>query len=276
MAGRRGPDVAGVTGSSDGPLSVADAWFRTARRRVRDALPILEYGTCAGVRVPPTAATPRRLFDRLYPGVDTPEHRSFEGALASVHGEHPRQSDAVVIVGGGYGITTVAAARAGADVTVFEPDPDRLAALDRTCRLNGVEPGAVDRRRAVVGELNVHEAAAKGLDPDAATVVPPDELPPCDVLELDCEGAELAILEGLDPADLPRVVAVEIHPIKLDGGTDAVLETLEALDYAIDRRLTHDGAVVGPGAFAKLLDGETPDVGDPDHQTFPPVVVARR
>lgn len=258
-----------------GSLDPASDWLERARDRVRDALPVVEYGTCAGVRVA-APARPRRLFDRLRPGVGTPEHRSFEAGLASFHRDYTRSSDAVVIVGGGYGITTVAATEAGAEVTVYEPDPGRLAALARTLRLNRVERSAVDCQAAVVGELNPHEAGSKGLDAQATPIVRPDELPACDVLELDCEGAELAILDGLDPDRLPRLIAVEIHPIKLDGETDAVLERLEALGYDIDRRLTHDGTVLGQDRFAALLEGETLDVGDTTHQTYPPVAVARR
>ena len=84
------------------------------------------------------------------------------------------------------------------------------------------------------------------------------------------------ILAGLAPPDLPRVLAVEIHPIKLDGRTGPVLDRLADLGYEIDARLTHDGHPLDEAAFAALLEGETPSVADPDHQTFPPVVVAIR
>lgn len=236
---------------------------------------MVEYGTCAGVSVP-APAEPRRRFDRLRPWRDTPEHRPFEGAMASVHRAFTRPDDDVVIVGGGYGITTTVAASAGADVTVFEPDPARGRAIGRTLQLNDVDPAAVTRRRAVVGELTPLEAAGKGLDPATIPVVPPGDLPACDVLELDCEGAERVVLDGLDPPTLPPTVAVEIHPIKLDGATEPVLARLRELGYDVVRRLTHDGATLDRETFDALLEGETPAVDDPDHQTFPPVVVARR
>lgn len=244
-------------------------------RRLRAVLPVREYGSCAGVRVS-GPAEPRRGLDRLRPWRDTPEHRPFEGALASVHREFTGAGDRVVIVGGGHGITTAVAANAGADVTVFEPDPERREAIRRTLRLNDVDPEAIVLRGDVVGELNRLEVEQKGLDPEATPVVAPDELPPCDLLELDCEGAELAILEGLAPEVRPRILAVEIHPIKLDGATGPVLARLRELGYDVDRRLTHDGAPLDREAFEALLEGETPDVGDPDHQSFPPVVIARR
>lgn len=239
--------------------------------RCRAALPVREYGTCAGVRVP-APAEPRRLFDRLR-GLETPEHSPFEGGLASVHREFTRADDAVVIVGGGFGITTAVAAGTGADVTAFEPDPIRCRGIRRTLRLNDVDPAAVTLRRAAVGDVHPIEAEGK---PAGTPKVRPADLPACDVLELDCEGAELAVLEGLDPAGRPRLVAVEIHPIKLDGAMAPVLARLRELGYAIERRLSHDGAPLDRANFDGLLDGEEPDVGGPDHQAYPPIAVARR
>lgn len=259
----------------------ADEGEERARRcheRVRDALPPVECGTCAGVRVP-RPAEPRKPLDRLL-GRDTPEHSSFEGGLASVHRDQTRPGDQVAAVGGGFGITTVAAAEAGARVTVYEASADRLAALRETLRLNDVGPEQVTLRHSVVGELADAEAEEKGLHPDAAPTVAPADLLPCDVLELDCEGAERAVLRGLgdDATDtaLPRVVAVEVHPIKLGENPEEVLDLLSGLGYEPVEWLTHDGATISRRQFEALLDGETPDVTGADHQEFPPVVVAER
>ncbi len=251
---------------------------RRCHERVRDALPAVEYGTCAGVRVS-RPAEPRKPFDRLFDR-GTPEHSSFEGALASVHRDHTCQGDQVAVVGGGFGITTVAAAEAGARVTVDEASADRLAALRETLRLNGVDPDRVTPRQSVVAELADAEAETKGMDPDAVPTVAPADLLPCDVLELDCEGAERAVLRGLGDGatdtPLPRLVAVEIHPIKLGENPGEVLDLLSGLGYEPVEWLTHDGASIPRDQFAGLLDGETPDVTGPDHQEFPPVVVAER
>ncbi|MFB6192099.1 MAG: FkbM family methyltransferase [Haloarculaceae archaeon] len=258
------------------PTGEGEERARRCHERVRDSLPAVEYGTCAGVRVP-RPAEPRKPLDRLL-GRDTPEHSPFEGALASVHREHTRAGDRAVVVGGGFGITTVAAAEAGARVTVYEASADRLAALRGTLDLNGVDAGQVTLRQAVVGELAAAEAEEKGLDPDLPAVDPADVLP-CDVLELDCEGAERAVLRGLSDApdaSLPRLVAVEVHPIKLGERPAAVLDLLSGLGYEPVEWLTHDGATISREQFEGLLDGETPDVTGEDHQEFPPVVVAER
>ena len=246
--------------------------------RVRDVLPSVEYGTCAGVRVP-RPAEPRKPLDRLR-GLDTPEHSPFEGALASVHREHTRPGDEVAVVGGGFGITTVAAVEAGARVTVYEASADRLAALRETLDLNDVDPERVVLRQSVVGELADAETEEKGLDPDALSTVAPADLLPCDVLELDCEGAERAVLQEMraatPAASLPRLAAVEVHPIKLGEDPGEVLDLLSGLGYEPVAWLTHDGASISRGQFAGLLEGETPDLTGEDHQEFPPVVVAER
>lgn len=250
---------------------------RRCHEQVRGSLPVVEYGTCSGVRVPPAAASARRPLDRLF-GHETPDRSPFEGALASVHREHTRPGEEVTVVGGGFGITTVAAAGAGASVTVYEASAERLAVLRETLDLNGVDAGQVTLRQSVVGELAEAEAAEKGLAPDVPTVAPVDVLP-CDVLELDCEGAERTVLRGLSDASsagLPRLVAVEVHPIKLGEDPGEVLALLSGLGYEPVEWLTHDGAAVSRGQFEGLLGGETPDVTGPAHQEFPPVVVAER
>ena len=65
-------------------------------------------------------------------------------------------------------------------------------------------------------------------------VVAPADLPPCDVLELDCEGSEVEILGAL--AVRPRVVLVETHGL-YGAPTDRVLALVRGLGY--------DAAVVG-------------------------------
>jgi len=251
---------------------------RRCHERVRDSLPAVEYGTCGGVRVPSAAASARKPLDRLF-GHDTPEHSPFEGGLASVHREHTRPGDEVTVVGGGFGITTVAAAEAGASVTVYEASAERLAALRETLELNDVDTTQVTLHQSVIGELAEAEAAEKGLDPDLPTVAPAEVLP-CDVLELDCEGAERSILreliDGAPSAGLPRLVAVEVHPIKLGHSPEEVPDLLSGLGYEPVEWLTHDGAAISRRQFEGLLRGEAPGTTGEDHQEFPPVVVTER
>jgi hypothetical protein len=83
-------------------------------------------------------------------------------------------------------------------------------------------------KHAVVGEaIGVYGAA----DELATLVVPPSELPECDVLELDCEGAEIMILRNMRLR--PRVIAVETHGVN-GAPSKLVTEILEQLDYAVE------------------------------------------
>jgi hypothetical protein len=58
-------------------------------------------------------------------------------------------------------------------------------------------------------------------------------LPDCDVLILDCEGAEIEIIDGMEQR--PRTMIVESHGF-LDSPESAVLNSLEAFDYYVDNK----------------------------------------
>ena len=73
-----------------------------------------------------------------------------------------------------------------------------------------------------------------------------------------------------------RVAVVAPATTRGDDAAQRTIDRLADLGYEIDARLTHDGHPLDEAAFAALLEGETPSVADPDHQTFPPVVVAIR
>jgi len=252
--------------------------LESGRRWLRRRLPVVEPGTCAGVPVaaapdgPDGLAAPRRLFDRVR-GLSTPEHTPFEGAGVRLHREHTRPGDRVVVVGGGFGVTAVAAlAASDRRVTVYEPAPDRRGTLRRTVALAGADDGRLDLRPAAVGGVAPAEAGEKGLE--GVSTVAPAGLPPADVLELDCEGAELSVLSGLS-APLPRLVSVEVHPLKLEAEPGRVVEALTARGYEPVRWLTHDGQPVSREAFAGLLAGDRPAVPE-GHQAYPPVVLAEQ
>ncbi len=61
-------------------------------------------------------------------------------------------------------------------------------------------------------------------------IVPPAALPECDVLEMDCEGSEIEILQKMTIR--PRAVLVETHGI-FGASTDSVAALLTGLGYAV-------------------------------------------
>lgn len=130
----------------------------------------------------------------------------YEVALIDALKESVRPGDHVVVVGGGVGITAVIAAlRTGTfgAVTCFEGSLQYARHIEETARRNNIS------------NLTVHHAivskpiAVYGHENDFGTVIPPNRLPDCDVLELDCEGAEVDILQNMTIR--PRVIIVETH-----------------------------------------------------------------
>jgi hypothetical protein len=63
-----------------------------------------------------------------------------------------------------------------------------------------------------------------------APAIAPDELPSCDVLELDCEGAELDILERMTIQ--PRALVVEAHGV-FGAPTETVRRVIESRGYQV-------------------------------------------
>lgn len=143
-----------------------------------------------------------RLFDQTDVREDT---QLFE---VTAHEEYTREGDTVVVVGGGNGVSSIAAAeKVGFDgeVLVYEASSDLVPALRESMDLNQVAD-RVEVIQAIVGQPGSSIWGPSGDSP----VVSASELPKMDVLELDCEGAELKILRNL--SNYPRVLTVEAHP----------------------------------------------------------------
>lgn len=169
-----------------------------------------------------------RLLDT---NVVDPDYK--EGTVGPLR-EHTVCGDRITVIGGGFGVSTVVAAHIG-EVTVYEGGLDMVEIIEDTVRLNRVED-AVEVRTAIVSEGNDVYG-----DSIADERVSPRELEPCDVLEMDCEGAEKRILEEMDIE--PRVIVVECHPTF---GVDpqGIRELLEDRGYDVVNRWELDGGNV--------------------------------
>jgi hypothetical protein len=197
------------------------------RDRLRPRLPTVGYPRWNGVNV----ARPRKLFDAVvperwkpYPVDDDPQ---YESALAAELRRHVRDGDRVLIVGGGFGVTAVTAARATGprgEVRCVEAVLDRVRDIEVALRLNRVS-APVHLEHAVAGP-----AISLLGESNDARIIPPEELPVCDVLELDCEGAEVEILRGL--AYRPRVILVETHGC-FGAPTAETERILKAMGYVV-------------------------------------------
>jgi hypothetical protein len=169
---------------------------------------VYEYN---GIKVP--ADTP--ILDPFIPPhshgrwlQDRPEHEQTE--IKQLR-EHCTPGDDVVIVGGGYGISAVVAAKAvgeSGSVMIYEANSDLVDQINNIVEYNGVEK-IVTCCHAIVGEL-VSLEWAEGSQTGAETIKPED-LPLGDIYELDCEGAEKEILSKM--SSRPETLVVETHAI---------------------------------------------------------------
>jgi hypothetical protein len=173
------------------------------------------------------------------PGTDYPNHEDlYIGAIR----DYVRSGDRVVLVGGGRGISTVAAAsRSRPDGTVQAYEPER--SLVERCRevvdINNVADRVTVYHAIVGSTVRVGRDGEVG----AAETVAPAELPECDALLIDCDGAEETILDGL--TQRPRLVIVEHHAVRdsddpVPYDPDQVARTLHEMGYRIEDRRRGD------------------------------------
>jgi hypothetical protein len=167
------------------------------------------------------------LLSRLFNPPLLDDIPGYEHALVSALRNNIREGDNVVVVGGGVGVTaTIAAIAVGENGSVkcFEGDMHGVVSVQKTAALSRVGD-RIKVYHAIVGE----EIDVWGSSP-SNIAVRPNELPSCDVLELDCEGSEIGILR--DMLIKPRVVAVETHGF-LGSPTADVRNILEHRGYQV-------------------------------------------
>lgn len=128
----------------------------------------------------------------------------YESGLIDSMKDHVRKGDDVVIIGGGWGVSTVVSAervgRSGSVIT-YEAAKRYAEYVKETAEINDVL-GRIQVVHAAVGNV----VSIKGVRGSTKNVEP-EELQECDVLVMDCEGAELEILENL--AIQPHVIIAE-------------------------------------------------------------------
>lgn len=164
-----------------------------------------------------------RLGDGIVPWQST-DIPGYEGELVRGINQYVSPGDTVVIVGGGWGVSSVAAAKQSGEsgkVITFEGSKDAVENVEDTIRLNGFTD-QISVRHAIVAQA----ISLRGSEGEAETVAPRD-LPECDVLVLDCEGAEVDILTQMEIR--PDTVIVETHGM------------LGAPEDEVEDRLREDG-----------------------------------
>jgi len=164
----------------------------------------------------------------------------------------PESGWRVVDVGANIGVFSLWAERLGAHVTAYEPEPRTFGALVRNVAGRQIWP----RRAALVGEAvpttrlylsdvrsTRHTLLAKEIesgtslrdfvDVPAVTLADVVECG-CDLLKLDCEGAEFEALLRADDKTLRRArrLFVEFH--RIGGSPELLVDRLEAAGMSVD------------------------------------------
>lgn len=140
------------------------------------------------------------------------------------------EGDTVVDVGTGFGVCSVwAARRAGPDgeVRSYEASAERVEIARETLGLNGVS-GRVTVTHALVGtevEVFGRKAGPERLDIE--------DLPRCDVIVTDCEGAEMSFVDEIHRLD-PRVALVESHGFA-GSPSEELADRLRSTGFSVDR-----------------------------------------
>lgn len=174
---------------------------------------------------------PYRKRDRFLPLAAPPNKgghsrpASYETGLCTALRENVQSGDDVVVIGGGLGVTATVAAKevgeAGA-VTCYEGSTKMTEHIHETVTLNGVTD-RVSVKNCVVSDVR----GVMDENDIASQVQPAEELSRCDILEMDVEGVEEDILEGLTIR--PRIIIVETH-----GNRRLIKERLQDMGYTVD------------------------------------------
>jgi hypothetical protein len=165
-------------------------------------------------------------------------HPNNEGGMVNCHKQLTRLNDQVCVIGGGKGISAVHAWWLSAvPPIVFEGSAHQCKILLAVFERNNVI--AEVHNRIVGTPFNVYVGTRGTPMPHM------EDIPECDVLDLDCEGAEVEILEHIKAR--PRVLIIELHPwLYKDGkNSDYILALVNKLGYTIEYTYGHDGQLIG-------------------------------
>ena len=161
-------------------------------------------------------------------GVLEPDHEpGHKRALAQAALRESEPGDAVAFVGGGRCVAPVKAAREGRDVTVYEAGAEAYGVAMSAACLNDVDMELVFAAVGEPGEVS-GSTADRRVDPSSID---------CDLLVLDCEGAEADVL----PRAPPGRVVVETHP-EHGAATGDVVDVLADAEVVAENPI--DGHVV--------------------------------
>jgi len=153
-----------------------------------------------------------------------PEH---EAELISAIRNFVKNGEKALVIGGGSGASTVVVAHQVGNtgsVVTYEGNKNSVARAKETINLNKVDD-RVEINHAII-EKPVYLLGEIGNPP----IIPAKDFPDYDVLVMDCEGAEMPILQNIKIR--PRLIIVEAHPL-LNSPKEEVIKLLNKLGYDV-------------------------------------------
>ncbi|MDB2265482.1 FkbM family methyltransferase [Halorubrum ezzemoulense] len=157
-----------------------------------------------------------------------------------------QEGDVFLDVGANIGLYSVFAKSTGSKVIAAEPEPSNIEILRRNLtKVNGesqiLEQALSDSNGTAHLELSesdgCHSLSDDGIEIQTArldTLVESGGIPTPDVVKIDVEGAESAVLEGATAVlNEVRAVYCEVHPNKMSGDND-IEDLLQTAGFEVD------------------------------------------
>ena len=199
----------------------------------------------------------------------------FQGGEIKSHNMLTKKGDTVIVIGGGMGVSAIVAAQKVGEtgrVIIYESNKSAVKNIKNNVELNNVS-SVCEVIHGIVGLVtDDHYTLGEKVD-----LIPVADLQDCDVLEMDCEGAEIEILRHLTIR--PRVIIVEIDKIRGESSLEPewVLNDLKNKGYRIVLQCTSGGFEIDDQTLKEYLYKNRNDddmIPDPFGEESWPVVVA--
>lgn len=212
----------------------------------------------------------QKVFDKYFPSFYSVNPKR-ELGLRLAHIALTRMGDHVVIIGGGEGLSAITAAQQiGKDgsLTIYDGLEDAgnvfgTTKIKRNLELNMISSkwkilhGFVTTRKSDLVNKKTYDFDKEIVSPKTP-IIHPKELPECDVLETDCNGAELLILQNMKIR--PRVLIIELeapfYKNFFDNGEHPrdVLSLINNIGYTIVKQTGHEGIPINYDELLQLID----------------------
>jgi hypothetical protein len=193
--------------------------------KIKEVLPFGVPVYYSGIKI----AKKRVFTDKFFPSIlgECENKPRYEETLLKAISRNVLIDSDVVVIGGGVGVTAIKAATVARNgrVMCYEGDQKSVSNIvlaSEYAKLNNLK---------IVHAIVQEDIGVYGATQNKSNVtVKASDIPRCDILELDCEGAEINILKNL--VFYPNIILVETHGF-MGASTESVHNLLVELGYAV-------------------------------------------